>query len=219
MKSALLLFSGGQDSTTALVWARQRFDKVSAISFDFGQTHTIELESAKSIAEHYNIPHTTLSISSLYAEVSSCSLLKKEGMLPVSSEEKEGIPDTFVPGRNLLFLNIAAIHAFAHGISDIIIGVSEVDYSGYPDCREGFLQSAEKSISLAFDQKFHIHAPFLHCSKAEEIQLLQKAGELDILKKTHTCYRGERPPCGQCDACRLRAEAFLEAGAEDPLAS
>jgi 7-cyano-7-deazaguanine synthase len=99
----------------------------------------------------------------------------------------------------------------------LVIGVSQLDYSGYPDCREGFIRSAEESISLAMDEKFVIHAPFLFISKAEEIRLMQKWDKLPLLALTHTCYKGEKPPCGKCDACVLRAKAFEEAGVRDPI--
>ncbi len=210
---ALILLSGGQDSTTALCWAMEKFTDVSAISFDFGQTHAIELESAKIIAQKCSISHEVIELQSIFKNVPHCDLLDKAEEGSASPH----FPATFVPGRNLLFLNTAAIYAFSRGIRDLVIGVSQVDYSGYPDCREEFLQSAEQTISLAMDEKFTIHAPFLFCSKAEEIQLMQSMGTLDLLSFTHTCYRGKKPPCGKCDACALRAKGFEEAGIEDPI--
>ncbi len=213
MNSALVLFSGGQDSTTALCWAMERFEKVSAVSFDFGQRHIVELDSAKKIAEHLQIPQQVVDAKAAFAGITDCSLLLGKS----ETASAPSLPATFVPGRNLLFLTLAAIVAYPLGIRDLIIGVSQIDYSGYPDCREPFLQSAEQSISLALDEKFTIHAPFLHMTKADEIRLIQKLGKLELLADSHTCYRGERPSCGECDACLLRAAAFAEVGIADPL--
>ncbi len=211
--SALVLLSGGQDSTTALCWALEKFNKVSTITFNFGQTHAIELESAKNIAESLHVYFRVIELKDIYHKTPHCSLLSEAD----DKQASEKFPATFVPGRNLLFLNVAAIHAFSEGIRDLVIGVSEVDFSGYPDCREGFILSAEKTISLALDEKFKIHTPFIHMSKSEEVLLMKKLGKLDLLEKTHTCYKGQRPPCGACDACILRAKAFQEAGIPDPI--
>lgn len=213
MDKALLLLSGGQDSTTALAWAQHNFSEVETLSFDFGQTHKIELKSAKKIAEICNVKNTTLDITDNFSQIQKCSLLE----CAKSEKASEKFPATFVPGRNLLFLTLASIIAYPKGIRDIIIGVSQVDYSGYPDCREDFVHSAEKTISLAMDEKFRIHAPFLHMSKADEIRMMQNLGEIELYQHTHTCYRGKRPPCKECDACTLRAEAFTEVGIEDPI--
>ncbi len=208
-----MLFSGGQDSTTALCWALERFDAVSAISFDIGQRHAVELECAKSIAQKLGVSHQVIDAKAAFAGIKDCTLLLGRN----EAKAAKDLPATFVPGRNLLFLTIASIVAFPLGIRDLVIGVSEVDYSGYPDCREPFLQATEQSISLAMDERFSIHAPFLHMTKADEIRLMQQLGKLDLLADSHTCYRGSRPPCNECDACRLRAEAFAEVGIEDPL--
>ncbi len=215
MNSALVLFSGGQDSTTALCWALDRFDSVSAISFDIGQRHRVELGCAARIAEKRNVSHQIIDAKAAFAAITNCSLLLGK------NEEKsaEHLPATFIPGRNLLFLTIAATTAYPLGIRNLVTGVSQIDYSGYPDCREPFIKSAQQSISLAMDEEFTIHAPFVQMSKADEIRLMQELGHLDLYADTHTCYRGERPPCGECDACRLRAAAFAEVGIEDPLVS
>lgn len=212
--SALILLSSGQDSCTALCWAMEKFTDVFTISFDFGQTHKIELESARAISEKCNVAHEIIELQSIFKSTPQCALLSDAG----EGSASEKFPSTFVPGRNLLFLNVASIHAFSRGIRNLVIGVSQLDYSGYPDCREEFIRSAEKTISLAMDEEFKIHAPFLHMSKANEIRLMQKLGKLDLLTFTHTCYKGERPPCEKCDACVLRAKAFEEVGVEDPIA-
>lgn len=212
-RAVLVLLSGGQDSTTALCWAISEFGSVRAVSFDFGQVHKIELQCAARIAEKLNIPHQVIDVKSVFAGIQNCALLCGK----MDSKSSEKFPATFVPGRNLLFLSVAATVAFPLGIRDLVIGVSEADYSGYPDCREPFIQSVQSSISLAMDEPFRVHAPFLHTTKADEVLLMQKLGHLDLLAETHTCYRGLCPPCGECDACKLRAAGFQAAGIADPL--
>lgn len=219
-RTALVLLSGGQDSTTALCWAMQQFAAVRAVSFDIRQTHARELQSAARVAERLKVPHQVIDASGVFIGLKQNPLLQDSGDSALFSQPKPAdakFPATFIPGRNLLFLTMAAIAAYPHQIRDLVIGVSEVDYSGYPDCRAEFIESAARSISLAVDEPFAIHAPFLHLSKADEVRLMDQWGQLDLLALTHSCYRGFSPPCGDCDACRLRAEGFAAAGIADPL--
>ena len=190
MKKAIVLLSGGLDSTTALYLAQSEgFDEIYALTFQYGQKHDKELQSAQAIAR--------------------------------AAQVKEHIPTTYVPARNMVFLSVAASWADALDITDIYIGVSEVDYSGYVDCREEFIRAMEQAINLGTvtgaEKKHHItiHAPFMHMTKAEEVKLGLKLG-VDF-SLTWTCYRGGDSPCGTCDSCLLRAKAFAEAGVNDPL--
>lgn len=210
---AVVLLSGGQDSTTALYWALNKYDKVYTITFDYGQVHRVELESSKKIAKKAGVENIVLDVTFLQK-------LSKNSMTDPSIKIKineNGLPSTFVPGRNMMFLSIASGWAYDKGIRNIIIGVSQVDYSGYPDCREEFINSMEKTISLATDEKFKIETPLLYLTKGEEIILLKELGHLDALKYSHTCYKGEYPPCGECPACKLREAGFKEAGFKDPI--
>lgn len=130
---------------------------------------------------------------------------------------KGDLPDTFVPGRNLVFLTYAAAYAWRQGIVDLVTGVCETDYSGYPDCREGTMQALQQTLSLGMESPFQIHTPLMHLSKAQSIFLARDVGAWNALAYTHTCYQGVFPPCGACPACLLRARGFAEAGLEDPL--
>jgi 7-cyano-7-deazaguanine synthase len=214
--SALIVLSGGQDSTTALYWALDRFDPagVQAITFDYGQRHRVELDSARRVAEFAGIPQVVLPIDTFRA-LGGNALTDAE--VPVGAMPDEGLPNTFVPGRNLVFLTFAAAFAYQRGIADIVTGVAQTDYSGYPDCRESTLIALERALSLGMDAGFRLHAPLMHLSKKETVQMAERLGALPAMALTHTCYEGRRPPCGQCPACRLRAKGFEEAGIADPL--
>lgn len=207
-KKGLVLLSGGQDSTTCLAWALENFDEIEAICFDYGQRHSIELECATKIAQETKTPLTTIKID----------LFPKENALTnseITIEHTEKLPSTFVPGRNLVFLNAAAIHAYSRGITDIITGVCQTDYSGYPDCRDEFIKSAEKTLSLAMDRPFKIHTPLMWLTKGETVKMMQELNSLQLYEFTHTCYNGTRPACGTCLSCELRLKGFTEAGIKD----
>ncbi len=210
---ALVLLSGGQDSTTALFWAKENFKEIYTISFYYGQRHSIELESVKKIVEIANVENKIIDISFL-KDLTTSALLKDED---IKINPHNNLPTSFVPGRNMLFLSIAASYAYDKGIRDLVIGVSQVDYSGYPDCRDDFIRSMERTISYAMDTKFRIHAPLIYMSKKDEVLYMESIGKLDVLAFTHTCYKGVFPPCGECPACKLRAGGFKEAGIEDPI--
>lgn len=218
MKQALIVLSGGQDSTTCLYWAIEKWGKenLETLTFDYGQRHRIELDAAREVTEVAGVPNTILPIDTL--RVLGGSALT-EGGIQVKSEvdPTTSLPNTFVPGRNLIFLTYAAAFAYQRGIHDLVTGVAETDYSGYPDCREPTIKAIEQAIQLGMDYQFRIHTPLMHRSKAETVMLAKELGGLEAMAYTHTCYNGQRPPCGTCPACVLRAKGFAEAGIEDPL--
>lgn len=213
---ALVVLSGGQDSTTCLYWALDRFAEVRAVTFDYGQRHRIELECAANIARQAGIEHRILPLSAL-AALGGNSLT--DGNIVVESTEPAAgeLPNSFVPGRNLLFLTLAAAYAWQLGIRHLVTGVAQTDYSGYPDCRQETLDSMQQTLRLGMERDFVIHTPLMNLSKKQTVQLAEKLGALEAMALTHTCYNGERPPCGHCPACTLRARGFLEAGIIDPL--
>lgn len=210
---ALVLLSGGQDSTTCLAWAKKKFKKVCAITFDYYQRHKIELKSAKKIADIAKIP-LLIYKTDIFKKFTQNALTNKNIKIKI---HKNKLPSTFVPGRNLIFLSIAAIYAHQLGISNLVTGVCQTDFSGYPDCRNKFIKSLKKTLNLAMETKLKIHAPLMWLTKAETVKLMQQLGRIELLKYTHTCYKGLRSACGKCPACRLRLKGFKEAGIKDPL--
>jgi len=215
-KDAVVVLSGGQDSTTCLLWAKQKFSgEIEAITFDYGQRHRIELESAARVASIANVPHKILPINT-FNTLGGNALT---GEIEVSSEldSESGLPNTFVPGRNLIFLTFAAAYAYQRKISNLVTGVAQTDYSGYPDCREKTIQALEKAINLGMESEVNIHTPLMFKSKKETVELARDLGALKAMGYTHTCYHGQQPPCGACPACILRAKGFEEAGIPDPL--
>lgn len=213
---ALVVLSGGQDSTTCLYWAIDKYgvENVSSVTFDYGQRHVIELSCAAQIAKIAGVPNIVLPIDT-FSAIGGTALTDE---IDVPQAVKEGeLPITFVPGRNLIFLTYAAAYAYKLGIRNLVTGVAQTDYSGYPDCRENTLNALEAAIQLGMEYEIKIHTPLMYMTKAETVRLADKVGALDALSYSHTCYRGEQPPCGQCPACELRAKGFLEAGISDPL--
>lgn len=217
-EKALVVLSGGQDSTTCLYWAIDRFGRsnVSSITFDYGQKHRIELECAREVAAAAGVANICLPIDTFTA-LGGDALT--DMAIPVSDEadQETELPVTFVAGRNLIFLTFAAAYAYRHGIQHIVTGVAQTDYSGYPDCREETMAALQRAITLGMDREFTIHTPLMHRSKKETVELAVRLGALEAMALTHTCYNGLRPPCGECQACRLRARGFAEAGVQDPL--
>ncbi len=212
--SALVVFSGGQDSTTCLYWTLNRFERVDVVTFDYGQRHKIELEAAKKISELANVRQIILRDSTL-TTLGGNSLTED---LPIESlGTSSGLPNTFVPGRNILFLVLAAAYAYKLGISDIVTGVCQTDYSGYPDCRRDTIDSIERTLELGMEKKFIIHTPLMWLTKAQTVILADKEGAMEALAFSHTCYEGVYPPCQRCPACILRAKGFEEAGFNDPI--
>ncbi|MGL1936315.1 MAG: 7-cyano-7-deazaguanine synthase QueC [Fibrobacterales bacterium] len=210
---ALVVFSGGQDSTTCLYWAKKQFDQVEAICFDYGQRHTIELDSARTIAKKSGTPLKMLKIDT-FKQLGANALLDHETKIIHTDGE---LPNTFVPGRNLIFMTYAAAWAYQKKIPNLITGVCEADYSGYPDCRKNTMESLQQSISLGMEFSFTIHTPLMDLSKAETVTLAQEVGGLEALAWSHTCYEGQFPPCGVCPSCLLRQKGFDTAGVIDPL--
>ena len=213
---ALVVLSGGQDSTTCLYWAIDRFgrDNVSTVTFDYGQRHRIELDCASNIAAHAGVDNACLPIDTFTALGGDA---RTDPGTPVEDQRDEGLPNTFVPGRNIIFLAFAAAYAYQRNIGHLVTGVAQTDYSGYPDCRETTISALQETLRLSMESDVEIHTPLMHLSKKETVELAIRLGALDAMALTHTCYRGQRPPCGECEACRLRAKGFAEAGADDPL--
>jgi len=212
--SAIIVFSGGQDSTTCLIWALKNFKKVLAISFDYQQRHTIELQCAQKITQIQKIEHIILELP-LLRYITNNALTNR--LIKISHKSNESPPNTFVDGRNHLFLTYAAIIAKQRNIHNIITGVCQTDENDYPDCRANFINSLEKTLSLAMDYNFSILTPLMYLSKKETVMLMKKLGNINLLKETHTCYEGLRPACGVCPSCKLRLKGFQEAKIKDPL--
>jgi 7-cyano-7-deazaguanine synthase len=201
-EKAVVVFSGGQDSTTCLFWAIQNFSEVATVTFDYGQRHSAEIECARKIAEELNVSFKVLDMT-LINQLSANALTRDD--IEVSAQEGE-LPSTFVPGRNLLFLSFAAVYADAIGARQLITGVSQTDFSGYPDCRDTFIKSLNVTLNLAMDKQFVIHTPLMWLDKADVWQLSDELGALDFVQeKTLTCYNGiPSTGCGECPACQLR---------------
>lgn len=210
---AIILLSGGQDSTTALLWARENLPApLYAVSFSYGQRHAVELECARRIAMYFGLPHAVIDFGRVWDSLSSNALTAER---PIATTP-EGLPTTFVPGRNLFFLTAAAAWGYERGETQLVIGVSQVDYSGYPDCRAPFIQAAESAIGYALDRPIRIYAPFLYMDKAQLWQYADERGYREfIAEQTHTCYVGDRTHrhpwgygCGECPACQLRRAGY-----------
>ncbi len=215
MAGAVCLTSGGQDSTTCLFWAQQRFAPIFALAFDYGQRHRIELEAAQVICDLAGVPLTVLPLMIL-RDLGGSALIGSSDTIQASGG-RDGLPNTFVPGRNLLFLTVAAAFAYQRDIHHLVIGACETDYSGYPDCREQTMHALAKALHLGLDSAMHIHTPLMHLTKAQTVVLAQDVGAMEALRYSHTCYEGHFPPCGACPACQLRARGFAEAAVVDPL--
>ena len=206
--AALVVFSGGQDSTTCLFWAKKHFRKVYALSFIYGQKHEKEVELARAIAEKAGVDFHAM-------DVSFIGRLGKNSLTDTSirmDEEKpqDSYPNTFVPGRNLFFLSIAAVYARELEVCHLVTGVSQTDFSGYPDCRDSFIKSLNVTLNLAMDEQFVIHTPLMWIDKEQTWALADELGVLDIVRnETLTCYNGiPGDGCGHCPACRLRREGL-----------
>jgi 7-cyano-7-deazaguanine synthase len=216
-EAALALFSGGQDSTTALFWAKQYYEPLKALFIQYGQRHAVEREQARLIAQIAEVELLELQIDFLQI-LGGSALIDK--IQVIEQEAGRKYPNTFVPGRNLLFLNYAGIYAYHLNIDTLITGFCQADYSGYPDCREEFVIAAEKSLALAMDYSFKIVTPIMDLTKAQTWLLAKELGCLDIvIKYSHTCYNGVRnrkfewgAGCGYCPACLLRRKGYEESG-------
>lgn len=208
-EKALVVFSGGQDSTTCLIQAVQTYgrENVQAITFQYGQRHAIELERTRWIAEDLGIAQTVLDLS-LMQQITHNALMDDTAEIQTASN---GVPNTFVDGRNALFLLYAAIYAKSQNIKHIIVGVCETDFSGYPDCRDIFVKSMNVTLNLAMDYAFQIHTPLMYLTKAQTWALADRLGCLDYIRQhTHTCYHGVEGGCGECPSCVLRERGLAE---------
>lgn len=209
-ENALVLFSGGQDSTTCLYWAKAHFRNVETVCFAYGQRHSQEVENARKIATMAEVPFQMMDVS-IISQLAPSSLTDNSITM---DEEKpaDSYPNTFVPGRNMIFLTFAATIAYARGIKHIVTGVSEADYSGYPDCRDTFIHSVNSSINLAMDKQFVIHTPLMWRDKKEVWQLADELGVFNIVRnETLTCYNGIiADGCGHCPSCKLRKKGLEE---------
>jgi len=224
--SALVLFSGGQDSTTCLAWALNRYDVVETIGFSYGQRHIVEMDMREPIRRRLT------QISPLW-----CERLGRDRVIPLETlgnvsasaltsdlpfgRRADGLPATFVPGRNLLFLTFAAIVAHQRGLKRIVSGVCETDFSGYPDCRDDTVKALQVAINLGMEARLVLETPLMWIDKADTWSLAADLGGVDLVdlirEETHSCYAGEHTRrhtwgygCGQCDACKLRANGWAK---------
>jgi len=201
---ALVVFSGGQDSTTCLYWAKARFAGVSAITFRYGQRHAAEVDIARSLAAEAGVPITVMDIPFVSRLSTGCSLTD-DSVTMDETKPADTPPNTFVPG-------IAAVHARERGIMNIVTGVSQTDFSGYPDCRDSFIRSLNVTLNLAMDEQFVLHTPLMWRDKAETWALAMELGVFDLVRtRTLTCYNGiPGDGCGRCPACHLRRRGLEE---------
>ncbi len=209
-ESALVLFSGGQDSTTCLFWAKKHFKKVYALSFLYGQKHQKEVDIARNIAEKADVEFHLMD-ASFISKLGSNSLT--DSSIEMDQEKPaDSFPNTFVPGRNLFFLSIAAVFAREKGVRHLVTGVSQTDFSGYPDCRDSFVKSLNVTLNLAMDEQFVIHTPLMWIDKTETWALADELGVFDLVRnETLTCYNGiPADGCGHCPACKLRNHGLQE---------
>ncbi|MGL4829993.1 MAG: 7-cyano-7-deazaguanine synthase QueC [Vibrio sp.] len=211
MKKAVVVFSGGQDSTTCLVQALKEFDEVHAITFDYGQRHKLEIEIAQKLAKQLGVSAHKVMDVSLLNELAISSLTRDD--IPVSHElQANGLPNSFVPGRNILFLTLAGIYAYQIGADTVITGVCETDFSGYPDCRNDFVQSMNQALAKGMDMSLNIRTPLMWLNKAQTWALADQLGALELVRQqTLTCYNGViGDGCGECPACHLRQAGLNE---------
>jgi 7-cyano-7-deazaguanine synthase len=207
---ALVLFSGGQDSTVCLFWALRRFEQIEAVCFHYGQRHATEIEAARAIAEKAGVPLTVTDAAVIAGQTANALT---DASVTMDREAIGGTPpNTFVPGRNLLFISLAAIMAREKRIGNIVTGVSQADYSGYPDCRDTFIRSLNVTLNLAMEEQFVIHTPLMWRNKKEVWQLADELGIFEMVKtQTVTCYNGiPADGCGECPSCKLRRNGLQE---------
>ncbi|UCI23520.1 7-cyano-7-deazaguanine synthase QueC [Mesorhizobium sp. B2-8-5] len=227
---AIVLFSGGQDSTTCLAWALERFEYVETIGFDYGQRHRIELDIRPEVltAIRQSFPSWDKKLGedrvidvTVLGQISDTALTRDVEIAMLQN----GLPNTFVPGRNLLFMIFAAAVAYRRGARHIVTGVCETDYSGYPDCRDDTMKAMQLALNLGMDHRFVVHTPLMWIDKAETWRMADVLGGKVlvnlILDKTHTCYNGNRTEqhvwgwgCGNCPSCELRANGYRQFSCE-----
>ena len=212
MMKAVVVLSGGQDSATCLALAVKKHgaDRVAAITFEYGQRHSLETKYAKRLAKRFGVVLHKVVKMDFYRHLTSNALMSKDA--PIEKKKGASCPTTVVEGRNAFFLLAAAVWAKEIGATEIYTGVSEADYSGYPDCRAAFIRSQQKTIRLALEWPVKIVTPFMHMSKADEWALAERLGILDVIEnETLTCYNGiPGAGCGKCPACKLRNRGYSE---------
>ncbi|GBQ81133.1 queuosine biosynthesis protein QueC/ExsB [Acetobacter malorum DSM 14337] len=229
-EAALVLFSGGQDSATCLAWALARFGRVETLGFDYGQRHAVELECRETLRDGLRAQNPlwkdrlgmdhTLALGAL-GDISETALTRNAEI----AMEKDGLPNTFVPGRNIIFLTFAAALAARRGIRHIVTGVCETDYSGYPDCRDDTIKAVQVALNLGMDSRYVLHTPLMWIDKAETWKLAKELGGTPLVslinQESHTCYLGDRGTmhpwghgCGECPACALRRAGWEDYVAE-----
>ncbi len=211
----IAILSGGLDSATALYTLRKEHEVVEAVTFDYGQRHRKEIECAKKICAAIGLPHRVIDITNFNELLPGNSLTSKEVATPHGHYKEETMKQTIVPNRNAIMINIAAGYAVSQKIYGLGLGVHAGDHYIYPDCRPEFIESQEKTLSLANDCDFRLFAPFLRVNKTE---IVAKGHTLGVpFEHTWTCYEGGETPCGKCGSCMERAEAFEQNGLVDPL--
>jgi 7-cyano-7-deazaguanine synthase len=223
-EGALVLFSGGQDSATCLAWALERFGRVETVGFDYGQRHRVELDVRPVVLDaiRSRFPDWAGKLGddhmldlSVLGQVSDTALTRDVEI----AMQDNGLPNTFVPGRNLVFVTFAAALAYRRGLRHLVVGVCETDYSGYPDCRDDTMKAMQLALNLGMETRFVLHTPLMWIDKAETWRLAESLGGaalVDLIRdETHSCYRGDRSQshdwgrgCGECPACHLRAEGW-----------
>lgn len=208
MSTTVVIFSGGQDSTTCLVQALTQYDHVHCITFDYGQRHRAEIDVARKLAQKLGVTAHKVMDVTLLNELAISSLTRDN--IPVPTECSEGVPNTFVPGRNILFLTLAAIYAYQIGAESIITGVCETDFSGYPDCRDEFVKALHHAVNLGMARDIRFDTPLMWLDKAETWALADYYGALETVRhETLTCYNAvQGDGCGECPACHLRARGL-----------
>ncbi len=217
MSKAIVIFSGGQDSTVCMGWAKNRFKEIEAITYDYGQRHEIELTQASKIANLFGIKHTIFKLSEL-SQLGNSALIGDVGEISASHATNSSLPASYVPNRNALFFTIAHAYAQKIGAKDLVTGICQSDYSGYPDCRVEFAKAIELALNLGSESDIKFHYPLMYLNKAQTFKLAFDEGVLDIvLKYSHTCYEGVRDKlhdwgygCAKCPACKLRMNGYKE---------
>ena len=220
--SALVLFSGGQDSATCLAWALDRYARVETVGFDYGQRHSVELQARQDVrAAMAALPGGDRLGEDFVIDLTGYGAIAESALTADRAIEMEasGLPSTFVPGRNLVFLTVASALAYRRGHGALVGGMCETDYSGYPDCRRQTIDAMQSALSLGLDTPVAVETPLMHLDKAQTWALAESLGGADLVEiirtQTHTCYRGERGElhdwgygCGTCPACELRAKGW-----------
>lgn len=220
MKKAVVVLSGGLDSTTCMGIAKERGYELYPITFQYGQKNAREVEQTKKIAQFYNAKEHRIVDTTFFRQIGGSALTDENLKVPAAEEKTEEIPVTYVPARNMIFLSLASAYAEVIEAEAIFIGVSAVDFSGYPDCRPEFILSMEETINLATKagasgKKIKIETPLMHLSKKETVE---EGLRLNVpYHLTTSCYNGEERACGKCESCMLRIKGFKEAGAKDPI--